>query len=60
MPILRSLPFAGPFLTSLHILLNLAIIIATAIARMAPSTTWCCGIRPILIIIMLVDYLIAI
>jgi hypothetical protein len=60
LPVLCSLPFPGPFLTALHVLLNLAIVIGIAIASTAPSTARRTGIRPVCIIIIIVDYLIPI
>jgi hypothetical protein len=58
--ILYSLPFPGPYLTALRVLLTLAVVIVIAIARTAPSTARCTGIRPVVIIIILVNYLISI
>jgi hypothetical protein len=58
--ILCSIPFPCPFLTALRVLLTLAIVIVIAIARTAPSTARHTGIRPVVIIIILVDYLIPI
>jgi len=55
-----SLPFPGPILTAACVLPTLAVVIDIAIARRAPSTTRCSGICPVLIIIILVDYLIRI
>jgi len=60
LPILYSLPFPGPFLTALRVLLTLAVVIVIVIARTAPSTAQLSGIRPVLIIIIRVDYLIPI
>jgi hypothetical protein len=60
LPVLCSFPFPTPFLTSLRVLLTLAIVIVIAIAKTAPSTARRSGIRPVLIIIILVDYLIPI
>jgi hypothetical protein len=60
LPILCSFPFPGPFLTALLVFLTLAVVIAIVIARTAPSTAQPAGIRPVLIIIILVDYLIQI
>jgi len=60
LPVLCSLPFPGPFLTALRVLLTLAIVIVIAIDRTAPSTARPSGIRPVLIIIILVDYVIPI
>jgi hypothetical protein len=60
LPVLCSLPFPSLFLTSLRVLLTLAIVNVIAIARTAPSTARRSGIRPVLIIIILVDYLIPI
>jgi hypothetical protein len=55
-----SLPFPGPVLTALRVLLTLAVVIVIAIARTAPSTARCTGICPVVIIIILVNYLISI
>ena len=60
LPVLCSLSFSRPFLTTLRDLLTLAIVIVIAIARTAPSTARRSGIRPVLIIIILIDYLIPI
>jgi hypothetical protein len=60
LPGLCSLPFPGPFLTALRVLPTLAIVIVIAIARSAPSTARRSRIRPVLIIISIVDYLILI
>jgi len=60
LPILCSLPFPGPSLTALRVLLTLAVVIVIVIARTAPSTAQRSRIRPGLIIIILVDYLIPI
>jgi len=60
LPILCSLPFPGPFHTALRVLLTLAIVIVIVIAWTAPSTTRRSRICPVLIIIILVDYLIPI
>jgi len=60
LPVPCSLPFPGPCLTALRVLSTLAIVIVIAIARTAPSTAQCSGIRPVLIIIILIDYLIPI
>jgi hypothetical protein len=60
LPVLCLLPFPGPFLTSLRVRLTLSIVIIIAIAKTAPSTARHSGIRPVLNIIMLVDYLIPI
>jgi hypothetical protein len=57
---LCSLPFSGPCLTALGVLLTLAVVIVMAIARTAPSTARRTGIRPVVIIINLVDNLIPI
>ena len=59
-PIVCSLASPGPFLTALCVLLPLAIVIVIAIARMASSTPRRIGIHPVVIIIILVDYLIPI
>jgi hypothetical protein len=53
--VLGSLPFPGPSLTALHVLLTFAIVIVIAIPRTAPSNAWQSGIRPVLIVIILVD-----
>jgi len=58
LPIFCSLPFSGPFLTTLRVLLTLTVVIVIGISRTAPSTTGHCGIHPVHIIIILVDYLI--
>jgi hypothetical protein len=55
-----SIPFPGPFLTALHVLPTLAVLILIAIARTAASTAQCSAIRPVVIIIILVEYLIPI
>ena len=60
LPTFRSLSFPGSFLTALRVLPTLAVIIVIAIARMAPATALRSGIRPVLISIILVDYLIPI
>jgi len=60
LPVLCSLPFPGLFLTTLRVLLTLPIVIVIAIARTAPSTARRSGVRPVVIIIILVDYLIPI
>ena len=60
LPVLCSLPFPGPLLTALCVLLTLAIVIVIAIARKATSSSRRSGIRPVIIIIILVDYLIPI
>jgi len=60
LPILHSLPFPGSFLTALGILLTSPIISVIAIARTAPSTARHSGIFPVLIIIILIDYIIPI
>jgi len=56
LPVICSLPFPGPFLTSLHVFLTLAIVIAIAIARTSPSTARRSGIRLVLNIIILINY----
>jgi len=58
--ILCSILFPGPFPTALRVLLTVGIVIVIAIARTSPSTAQHSGIRPVLIIISLVDYLIPI
>ena len=60
LPVLCSLLFPGLFLTALRVLLTLAIVIVIAIARTAPSTARCSGIRLVLIIMIFVNYLIPI
>jgi len=60
LPVLSRLPFPGPFLTALRVLLTLAVVLVIAIASTAPSTARRTGIRPVVIIIILVDYLILI
>jgi hypothetical protein len=55
-----SLPFSGPFLTALRVLLTLAIVIVITIARRVPSTARRSGICSVVIIIILLDYLISI
>jgi hypothetical protein len=60
LPILCDLPFPSPFPTALRVLLTLAVVIVISIARTAPSTAWRTGIRPVVIIIIHVDYLIPI
>ena len=55
-----SLPFPGPFLTALRVLLTHAVVVVIGVARTAPSTTRRSGIRPVLIMIILIDYLIPI
>ena len=60
LPILGSLPIPGPFLTALRVLLTLAVVIVIANARTAPPTAWRTGFRPVVIIIILIDYLIPI
>jgi hypothetical protein len=60
LPILWTIPNPGRFLTALHVLLTLAAVIVIAIARTAPSTARRSGIGPVVIIIILVDYLIPI
>jgi hypothetical protein len=44
----------------MHVLLTLTVVTVMVIARTAPSTPQRSGIRPVLIIIILVDYLIPI
>jgi len=56
--ILCTVPFPGPFLTFLCVLLTLAVGIVIAIGWTAPLTIQCAVMRPVLIIIVLVDYLI--
>jgi hypothetical protein len=60
LPILCSLPFPGPFLTPLHVRLTLAVVSVIVITRTAPSTAQRSMIRPVVIIIILVEYLIPI
>jgi len=54
---LWSLPFPSAILKAVCVILTLAIIIVIAIARSAPPTARYSGISPVLIIIILVDYL---
>jgi hypothetical protein len=56
----RSRLFLGPILTALQVLLTLAIVIVIAIARTASSTARLSVIFPVLIIIILVDFVIPI
>jgi len=58
--IVCSLLFPCPFLIALRVLPTLAVLIVIAIAGTAPFTAWHSGMCPVLIIIMLVDYLIPI
>jgi len=60
LPICCSLSFPGRFLTALHGLLPLAVVIVIAIAMMASCTARQSGICPVLIIIIHMDYLIQI
>jgi hypothetical protein len=60
LPILCTLPFPSSFLTALCVLLTLAVVIVIAITRTAPSTARPSGIRSVLIIIILINYLIPI
>ena len=60
LPMLCSLPFPIPFLTALRVFLPIAVIIVLGIARTAPSTARRSRIRPVVIIISLIDYLIPI
>jgi hypothetical protein len=60
LPILCTPPFPGSFLTTLRVLLTLAVVIVVDIARAATSTVRPSGILPVLIIIILIDYLIPI
>ena len=46
------------FLTALRVFLTLAVVIIIATARSAPCNAWNCAIRPVLIIIILIEYLI--
>jgi hypothetical protein len=57
LPILFSLPIPGHFLTNLSVLHTLAVVIVIGIARTAPSTTRRSGSRPVLNIIIFVNYL---
>ena len=57
-PILCSFPVPGPFLTALRVLLTLALVIVIVIASTALFTARPCGIRPFLILIIIVGYLI--
>jgi hypothetical protein len=56
LPVLCSLPFPGPFVTTLRVLINLASVIVVVIAKPAASTTRRSGIRPVVIIIIVIDY----
>jgi hypothetical protein len=56
--ILCSHPFSSLSLTAMGVLLTLAVIIVIAIARTAPSNAQRCRLCPVLIIIMLNNYLI--
>jgi len=58
LPRLCSFPIPGPCLTVLRVIHTLAIVKLIAIPKMAPSNTRRCGIHPVLIIIIRVDYLI--
>jgi hypothetical protein len=60
LPVVCTLPFPGPFLTTLHILLSLTIVIVIDIATTAPCTARHAGIRPVLVNIILFEYLIPI
>jgi hypothetical protein len=60
LPILGSHLFRGPFLTALGVLLIIAVVIVIAMVMMASSFARCCGIHPIQMIIILVNYLIQI
>jgi hypothetical protein len=55
-----SLPFPGPFVTTLRVIPTLAVVIIIAIATTAPSTTRRSRIHPVVFIIILVDYIIPI
>jgi hypothetical protein len=57
---LWTLPCPGSFVTALRVLFPLAIVIVIGISKMALSTTWISTIRPVIIIIVLIDYLIPI
>jgi hypothetical protein len=57
-PILYSLPYSGRFLTAPRVLLTLSVVIVINIAKTALSTARRSGIRPLLIILILDDYLI--
>ena len=52
-----SLPFPGPFLNDLDVLLTLAVVIVIAVTGIARSPARRSGIRPVSIIIILVDCL---
>jgi hypothetical protein len=54
-PGLSSLPFPGPFLTTLRVFLSLAVINVIAIAKTALPTGHHTGICPVLILINLID-----
>jgi hypothetical protein len=58
LPVLYSLLVPGPFLSTLRVLLTVAVVIVIAIARMAPSTARPTRICPDVIIMFLVKYLI--
>jgi len=58
LPIICYLLFPGPLLTAPHVLLTLPVVIVIVIARTAKSIALRSGIRPVLIIIILLDYLI--
>jgi hypothetical protein len=60
LPVLCSLPCPGPILTAQCVLLTLSIVIGIPITGLAAFIARRCGIRPVLIIIILVDYLILI
>jgi hypothetical protein len=53
-------PFPGPIVSALRVLLTLVVVIVIAIARTAPSTTPPTGICLVVIVIILVDFLIPI
>jgi len=60
LPTLRSCSSPSSYLTTLRVLITLTFSMVIAIARTAPSTARCSEIRPVLIIIVVIDYLIPI
>jgi hypothetical protein len=58
LPFLCTLRFPGPCLTALRVVLTFAVVLVSAIARAAPSTARRSRIRPVVIIICFLDYLI--
>jgi len=59
-PILCSVLFSRPFLTALHVLPTHTVVIVINIASTTVSSARCSGIRPVLVIFMVVNYLIPI